>query len=993
MLTTLWDSGKYKGFQKDPEKQIQWFIDHAGPLKARFGNLDHNAQNLGTWIADTERPAEQYRGRYALRFDEARAMIEKGKAAAGQMPAGAQPAAAAVTPGAPAAAVVDPSQAADVAPGSAVARPIDPTEFGLDGTGGGLTPEAEALLKNPKIHFDETGMADLKAGKIDPRVVAALTKLTDKHEITVSCMCSDHARATAGGNISNHSHGRGVDLATIDGEIVSPGSPAARMVATELSELDPMYRPNEIGSPFAIGQPGYFTDAAHQNHVHFGFKQEIDPNWKPPTDVAAGAGAPAAPVAAAAAVAPPVAAVPGAPVAAVAAVPGAPVAEAPPAGPKIATEDDFLRSADPATASRSAGGVAEPAADGQPQVATEDDFLRAPPAGPPAALAPNPAAVPAAVADAASATAAGGSPLGASALQVAQTQLGVREAGVNTGVEVDKFLAAAGVPPGNPWCASFVTWSLEQSGRKMEGGGWGAVATWVRTAEQGNQDLQIVSAQDARPGDLVAYDWGGQDDFGSDGHIGFLASNVQDGQFTALEGNNGDAVMKVPRHLEGANVKFIRVGGAAPISPPAGVAPVPGVPGAPAAAGVVPVPGVPGAPAAAGVVQQAVPGAGQAAPAVVDAGAGAAPVVDLSAVADGYPGDDAPKPQIAAWMAKEAEKRGLPRELPLMASLVESGMRNVHYGDADSVGFFQMRVGIWNRGDYAGYPEDPHLQVKWFLDQAAVVKQQRIAGGLPIDDPQQYGDWIADVERPAEQYRGRYQLKLAEATNLLKQAGGAPASPAPPVAEAAAAPVKPAAPDVPPPKEPTGKPGPAKTGAFLGVTAEAAAKKAGPAPVTANFLRAVTPEQVQAHAAGASPEELAAAAAGAPAAAAPAAGAIPAVDPSQVVPLRAAGKDATEAELARWMAKRAEEAGLPPELPVMAGVHDGVGFAEDPEAHVKEFIHEALTVKRQHIARGNTAFGKDPEAFGDWISVVGRSIEVAGDGDQLGLADARDLLT
>ena len=60
----------------------------------------------------------------------------------------------------------------------------------------------------------------------------------------------------------------------------------------------------------------------------------------------------------------------------------------------------------------------------------------------------------------------------------------------------------------------------------------------------------------------------------------------------------------------------------------------------------------------------------------------------------------------------------LPGELPVMASLVESGMTNIQGGDADSVGFFQMRVGIWNQGDYAGYPKKPELQVKWFLDQA-----------------------------------------------------------------------------------------------------------------------------------------------------------------------------------------------------------------------------------------------------------------------------------
>ena len=44
-----------------------------------------------------------------------------------------------------------------------------------------------------------------------------------------------------------------------------------------------------------------------------------------------------------------------------------------------------------------------------------------------------------------------------------------------------------------------------------------------------------------------------------------LASDVKDGQFTALEGNNADAVNVVPRQLGGgANIVFIRVEGDAP---------------------------------------------------------------------------------------------------------------------------------------------------------------------------------------------------------------------------------------------------------------------------------------------------------------------------------------------------------------------------------------------------------------------------------------------
>ena len=110
------------------------------------------------------------------------------------------------------------------------------------------------------------------------------------------------------------------------------------------------------------------------------------------------------------------------------------------------------------------------------------------------------------------------------------------------------------------------------------GWGWAAVATWVRNAERGGGDLELVSADEARPGDIVAYDWGGGSDFGADGHIGFLASQVEDGRFTALEGNNADAVNSVPRTVDDGNVVFIRVKGKA-----AGAA-APAAPAAPAAA-------------------------------------------------------------------------------------------------------------------------------------------------------------------------------------------------------------------------------------------------------------------------------------------------------------------------------------------------------------------------------------------------------------------------
>ncbi len=159
----------------------------------------------------------------------------------------------------------------------------------------------------------------------------------------------------------------------------------------------------------------------------------------------------------------------------------------------------------------------------------------------------------------------------------------------------------------------------------------------------------------------------------------------------------------------------------------------------------------------------------------------AAAAIDVAAAAITSPlgdvaGDDV-RVALAHWMARGMQDAGLPGELAVMAALVESGLRNLPYGDADSLGFFQMRQGIWDRGAYAGYLARPELQLRWFADHAIAVREARRAGGDADygSDPATWGEWIASIERPAARYRGRYQPRLAEAQALLATA-------APPVA-------------------------------------------------------------------------------------------------------------------------------------------------------------------------------------------------------------------
>src|SRR5262249_18598240 len=138
----------------------------------------------------------------------------------------------------------------------------------------------------------------------------------------------------------------------------------------------------------------------------------------------------------------------------------------------------------------------------------------------------------------------------------------------------------------------------------------------------------------------------------------------------------------------------------------------------------------------------------------------------------GYPGDSASPQQLAAWMSARAQAAGLPGELPVMAALVESHLSNADHGDRDSLGFFQMRTSIWDRGPYRGVPHDPKLQIRWLINQAKSVGKSWMAGGrgAPASDSSRWGEWIADVEQPATKYRYRYELQLDPARSLIHAA-------------------------------------------------------------------------------------------------------------------------------------------------------------------------------------------------------------------------------
>jgi hypothetical protein len=151
-----------------------------------------------------------------------------------------------------------------------------------------------------------------------------------------------------------------------------------------------------------------------------------------------------------------------------------------------------------------------------------------------------------------------------------------------------------------------------------------------------------------------------------------------------------------------------------------------------------------------------------------DGGGGASPPGPGDACPAAYPGDKAARKPIAQWMARAAALRDVPEQLPVMAALAESGLRNLHQKGNPFAGFFSMHKSL-NKAPYKGFRKDPALQVRWFLDTAVIVRQRELAEGHEDYgvDPASYGIWIADVERPAPQNRNGYQPYLDDAAELL----------------------------------------------------------------------------------------------------------------------------------------------------------------------------------------------------------------------------------
>jgi hypothetical protein len=114
--------------------------------------------------------------------------------------------------------------------------------------------------------------SDYRSPRLDRRVRTLLAAAAGRQPIRVSCLRTGHSWFVNGTRrVSNHSVWRGVDVDQVDGRPVSPSNTAARQLALWVGRGGAGVQPSEVGSPWRFGGRPWFTDAAHQGHLHVGF--------------------------------------------------------------------------------------------------------------------------------------------------------------------------------------------------------------------------------------------------------------------------------------------------------------------------------------------------------------------------------------------------------------------------------------------------------------------------------------------------------------------------------------------------------------------------------------------------------------------------------------------------------------------------------------------------------------------------------------------------
>jgi hypothetical protein len=139
------------------------------------------------------------------------------------------------------------------------------------------------VLSDERIDIYECGRDDIRSGQIDRRVLASLAYLAESGlKPGVTSLKCGHGFYTASGNVSHHSSGNAVDIATVNGIPIlghQESGGITEQTVRRLMQLQGTMAPAQIISLLEIGG-STFAMADHNDHIHLGFQPMFGANRK-----------------------------------------------------------------------------------------------------------------------------------------------------------------------------------------------------------------------------------------------------------------------------------------------------------------------------------------------------------------------------------------------------------------------------------------------------------------------------------------------------------------------------------------------------------------------------------------------------------------------------------------------------------------------------------------------------------------------------------------
>jgi hypothetical protein len=133
---------------------------------------------------------------------------------------------------------------------------------------------AQRVLADPRIQTYSCGRTDIESGQIDRRTLAMLSYLVERgYRLTITSLKCGHSFYTSSGNVSAHSSGNAVDIASVNGIPIlghqGRGS-ITEAVVRDLLKLQGTMRPAQIITLMEFGGPT-FAMSDHADHIHVGY--------------------------------------------------------------------------------------------------------------------------------------------------------------------------------------------------------------------------------------------------------------------------------------------------------------------------------------------------------------------------------------------------------------------------------------------------------------------------------------------------------------------------------------------------------------------------------------------------------------------------------------------------------------------------------------------------------------------------------------------------